>query len=66
VSGSKNRPFRMFTGEAEEAMNFYVSLLHGAEVLSIVRHGANGPGVEGSVMNASFRIGKQTVMCTDR
>jgi predicted 3-demethylubiquinone-9 3-methyltransferase (glyoxalase superfamily) len=65
VTDSKIRPFLMFAGKAKEAMNFYVSLFHAAEVLSIVRHGANGPGVEGSVMKASFRIGNQTVMCTD-
>jgi len=65
MTDSKIRPFLMFAGKAEEAMNFYVSLFYGAEVLSIVRHGSNGPGVEGSVMTASFRIGNQTVMCTD-
>ena len=65
MTNSRIRPFLMFAGKAEEAMNFYVSLFHGAEVLSIVRHGANGPGVEGSVMKASFRIGNQSVMCTD-
>jgi len=55
----------MFEGKAEEAMNFYVSLFPGAEVLGIVRYGANGPGVEGSVMKASFSIGSQTIRCTD-
>lgn len=55
----------MFEGKAEEAMNFYVSLFPGAELLGIVRYGPNGPGVEGSVMKASFRIGSQAVMCVD-
>jgi len=55
----------MFEGKAEEAMNFYVSLFPGAEVLDIVRYGPNGPGVEGSVMKASFRMRNQTVMCID-
>jgi predicted 3-demethylubiquinone-9 3-methyltransferase (glyoxalase superfamily) len=59
------RPFLMFEGKAEEAMNFYVSLFADAEVLDIVRYGPTGPGTEGSVMKASFRIGRQTVMCTD-
>jgi predicted 3-demethylubiquinone-9 3-methyltransferase (glyoxalase superfamily) len=65
MADSKIRPFLRFAGKAEEAMNFYLSLFHGAEVLSIVRYGANGPGVEGSVMKASFRNGNQSVMCTD-
>ena len=46
-------------------MNFYVSLFPGAEVFGIIRYGPNGPGAEGSVMEASFRIGSQTVLCTD-
>ncbi len=65
MTNTKIRPFLMFEGKAEEAMSFYVSLFPGAEVLGIVRYGPNGPGVEGSVLNASFRIGNQTVMCTD-
>jgi len=55
----------MFAGNAEEAMNFYISLFPGAEVLGIVRYGPNGPGAEGSVMKASFRIASQTILCTD-
>jgi predicted 3-demethylubiquinone-9 3-methyltransferase (glyoxalase superfamily) len=65
MADSKIRPFLMFEGKAEEAMNFYASLFPGAEVLGIVRYGPNGPGVEGSVMKVSFRIGDQTVLCTD-
>jgi predicted 3-demethylubiquinone-9 3-methyltransferase (glyoxalase superfamily) len=65
MSEPKIRPFLMFEGKAEEAMNFYVSLFPGAEVLGIVRYGPSGPGIEGSVMSASFRIGNQTVLCTD-
>jgi predicted 3-demethylubiquinone-9 3-methyltransferase (glyoxalase superfamily) len=65
VADSKIRPFLMFEGKAGEALNFYVSLFPGAEVLATVRYGPTGPGFEGSVMKASFRIGNQTVMCTD-
>jgi predicted 3-demethylubiquinone-9 3-methyltransferase (glyoxalase superfamily) len=65
MTSTKIQPFLMFEGKAEEAMNFYVSLFPGAEVLHIFRYGPNGPGVEGSVIKASFRIGSQTVMCTD-
>ena len=65
MAGARIRPFLMFEGKAEEAMNFYVSLFPGGEVLGIVRYGANGPGAEGSVMKASFSIGNQTILCTD-
>jgi predicted 3-demethylubiquinone-9 3-methyltransferase (glyoxalase superfamily) len=40
-------------------------LFPGAEVLGIIRYGPKGPGAEGSAMKASFRIGNQTVLCTD-
>ncbi|MGA7226540.1 MAG: VOC family protein [Candidatus Acidiferrales bacterium] len=65
MSTTKIRPFLMFEGKAEEAMNFYVSLFPGAEVLDLVRYGPNGPGAAGSVVKATFRIGTETVMCTD-
>lgn len=58
-------PFLMFEGNAEEAMNFYLSLFPNANILDIKRYGANQPGPEGSVMKASFSIGNQTVLCTD-
>jgi predicted 3-demethylubiquinone-9 3-methyltransferase (glyoxalase superfamily) len=59
------RPFLMFTGQAEEAMNFYLSLFQAAKILGIARYGPGEPGAEGSVKKAMFSIGGQTVMCTD-
>ena len=59
------RPFLMFEGKAEEAMNFYVSLLPGSEIRSITRYGAEGPGPEGSVVRATFTVAGQEVMCID-
>jgi len=59
------RPFLMFEGKAEEAMNFYVSLFPGAKVIDIERYGPNRSGAEGSVLKATFSIGNQTVLCTD-
>jgi predicted 3-demethylubiquinone-9 3-methyltransferase (glyoxalase superfamily) len=59
------RPFLMFEGSAEEAMNLYVSLFPGGEVLDVVRYGPDGPGAAGSVMKASFSVGGQTILCTD-
>jgi predicted 3-demethylubiquinone-9 3-methyltransferase (glyoxalase superfamily) len=65
MTNAKVLPFLMFQGKAEEAMNFYVSLLPGAKVESIVRYGANQPGREGLVMKARFTFGNQAVLCTD-
>ena len=59
-------PFLMFQGQnAEEAMNFYVSLFPGGRVLSVARYGKDQPGPEGSVMVARFSLGSQEVMCSD-
>jgi predicted 3-demethylubiquinone-9 3-methyltransferase (glyoxalase superfamily) len=63
--GTKIRPFLMFQGNAEEAMNFYVSLFPGGEIIDIVRYGPGEAGAEGTVMAASFSIGSQTVMSID-
>ena len=64
--GAKVRPFLMFQGKvAEEAMNFYVSLFPGGEILEAVRYGPEGPGAPGSIMKASFSVGGQTILCTD-
>jgi predicted 3-demethylubiquinone-9 3-methyltransferase (glyoxalase superfamily) len=62
---AKVRPFLMFAGKAEEAMNFYVSLIPGSEIVDIVRYGPGGPGAAGSVMKAAFSVGGQAVMCVD-
>ena len=58
-------PFLMFEGQAESAMNFYISLFADGKVSDITRYGPQGPGVEGSVMKASFSIAGQTIICID-
>lgn len=58
--------FLMFqNGKAEEAMNFYTSLIEGAEITSIVRYGKDEAGEEGSVFQASFTMKGQHFMCID-
>ena len=59
------RPFLMFEGSAEAAMTFYVELFPDAEIISIERYGAEGPGPEGTVFRASFRLADQTILCID-
>lgn len=59
------RPFLMFQGRAEEAMEFYVDLFDDAEITEIVRYGAGQLGAEGSVMRATFEIGDLAIMCID-
>ncbi|MBW4080492.1 VOC family protein [Paenibacillus sp. S150] len=57
--------FLMFEGQAEEAMNFYVSLFEHSEVISIQRYGAGEAGAEGTVMQAAFTIKGASFMCID-
>jgi predicted 3-demethylubiquinone-9 3-methyltransferase (glyoxalase superfamily) len=57
--------FLMFEGNAEEAMTFYLSLFTDAEVVNINRYGAEGPGAEGSVQQATFTLAGQPFMCVD-
>ena len=59
-------PFLMFQGGiAEEAMNFYTSLIDDSEITSIIHYGANQGGDEGTVMKATFTIKGQEFMCID-
>lgn len=62
----KVTPFLMFQGGvAEEAMTYYCSLIEDAEIKSITRYGVEGPGEEGTVMQAIFSIKGQDFMCID-
>ncbi|WP_433941730.1 VOC family protein [Paenibacillus lautus] len=58
-------PFLMFQGNAEEAMNHYISIIEDSQIISITRYGPNQPGAEGSVMHAAFSLKGQTFMCID-
>lgn len=59
------QPFLMFQGQAEAALNFYLSLFPGATLNEIHRYGPGGSGKEGTVAKASFTIAGQTVLCFD-
>ncbi len=52
----KITPFLWFDGNAEEAMNFYVSIFKNAKTGNISRYGDGGPGPKGSVMSATFQL----------
>lgn len=65
MAGTAIRPFLMFEGRAEEAMNLYVSLFPESRIDSINKYGPNEPGPEGTVQLATFTLAGQTVMCID-
>lgn len=58
-------PFLMFTGQAEEAVRFYVSVFPDAEILELVRYGPDDEGPDGGVKVITFRIADQTLRCID-
>ena len=52
----KITPFLWFDGNAEEAMNLYVSIFKNSKVVSVTRYGEAGPGPKGTVMAATFEL----------
>jgi predicted 3-demethylubiquinone-9 3-methyltransferase (glyoxalase superfamily) len=52
----KITPFLWFDGQAEEAMNHYLSIFKSSKVLSVARYGDAGPGPKSSVMTCSFQL----------
>ena len=58
--------FLMFQdGAAEEAMNFYVSLFTGSEIVRIERYGSGEPGKEGCIKRANFKLAGHDLICFD-
>jgi predicted 3-demethylubiquinone-9 3-methyltransferase (glyoxalase superfamily) len=49
-------PYLWFDNQAEEAMNFYVSLFPNSRLGEISRFGEAGPGPEGAVMSGTFYL----------
>jgi predicted 3-demethylubiquinone-9 3-methyltransferase (glyoxalase superfamily) len=52
----KITPFLWLDGQAEAAMNFYLSVFKKAKAGKVVRQGKAGPRPEGSVLAASFEL----------
>ncbi len=51
--------------DAEQAMEFYVSLFDNARIINVHRWGPEGPGKEGSIMQATFELNGSLYMCSD-
>ena len=45
-----------FDDNAEEAMNFYVSIFKNSRILDVMRYGDAGPGPKGTVMCGTFQL----------
>ena len=58
----KITPFLWFNDQAEEAVNFYVSIFKNSKVVNVSRYGDAGPGPKGQVMVAVFELEGQKFM----
>lgn len=52
-------PFLLFSGNAEEAVNFYVSVFREATIHKTTRYPADAPMPEGTVLTVEFQINGQ-------
>jgi predicted 3-demethylubiquinone-9 3-methyltransferase (glyoxalase superfamily) len=52
----KITPFLWFDGNAEEAMNFYVSIFKNSKIVNVTRYGEGGPVPKGTVMSGTFQL----------
>jgi predicted 3-demethylubiquinone-9 3-methyltransferase (glyoxalase superfamily) len=57
----KITPFLWFDNQAEEAMNFYISIFKNSKVVNVSRFGEAGPGPKGTVMTATFQLNGQEI-----
>jgi predicted 3-demethylubiquinone-9 3-methyltransferase (glyoxalase superfamily) len=58
----KITPFLWFDHQAEEAMNFYVSIFNNSKAGTVTRYGDGGPGPKGTVMSVTFELEGQQFM----
>jgi predicted 3-demethylubiquinone-9 3-methyltransferase (glyoxalase superfamily) len=58
----KINTYLWFDNNAEEAMNFYVSIFKNSKILELVRYGDAGPGPKGTVMAGTFQLEGQEFM----
>jgi predicted 3-demethylubiquinone-9 3-methyltransferase (glyoxalase superfamily) len=58
----KITPFLWFDSNAEQAMNFYVSIFKDSKILEVSRYGDAGPGPKGTVMTGTFQLEGQQFM----
>ncbi|WP_054767536.1 VOC family protein [Lysinibacillus parviboronicapiens] len=66
MNDQKIIPFLSFTGNAEEALNFYVSVVPRAKITSLVRYEKGQPhGDEGKVLNGTLSLMGQQFMFMD-
>ncbi|HEY2213682.1 MAG TPA: VOC family protein [Acidimicrobiales bacterium] len=58
-------PFLMFTGQAEEAFRFYLSIFPDSALVDVEHYGADEANVEGTIKRATFNLAGQSFICID-
>lgn len=58
----KITPCLWFDNQAEEAVNFYISIFNNSKTVSVARYGEAGPKPEGTVMTVTFQLDGQDFM----
>ncbi|MGH7144684.1 MAG: VOC family protein [Planctomycetota bacterium] len=58
-------PLLMFTGQAEQAIQFYVATFPKSEVLALKKYGADAADREGTVELARLRLSNLELCCID-
>lgn len=62
----RSYPFLTFQGGiGREAIEFYTALFGDGEILELATYGASGPGPEGTVLRARFRLAGQEFLASD-
>jgi predicted 3-demethylubiquinone-9 3-methyltransferase (glyoxalase superfamily) len=52
----KITPYLWFDGNAEEAVNFYLSVFKNAKIGTVLRYGDAGPGPKGQILTITFEL----------
>jgi predicted 3-demethylubiquinone-9 3-methyltransferase (glyoxalase superfamily) len=65
ISNQKISPFLTFCGNAEEAMNFYISVFPSSKVISLDYISKEDQGEEGKVLTGVFELKGQQFMVMD-
>lgn len=58
----KITPFLWFDSNADEAVNFYLSVFKNSKIVNASRYGDAGPGPKGTIMTATFELNGQEFM----
>ena len=58
----KITPFLWFNDNAEEALNYYISIFKDSKIINASYYGDAGPGPKGTLMTATFQLEGQQFM----